>query len=175
MINSIKTLFGIISAFFIAANALAELKPMDESEMANHAGQAGLSIELKHLRINAHESGSIDDPTTVEDESDGRTTTGYHYDYVTEDHNGDNETHYFTNEVSLALDTEGAITLDITERGALVIGLPDRMNYVGDGHSMKGIYLNGTGNPADGGQLMLEKNTIGNFNTGGSITMWGSD
>ncbi len=152
----------------------AELMPIQETELAEVSGQAGLSIELHHLRINAHGSGSVDDPSTPEDESDGKRAQGYHYDYVTKAHSGGKETHYFVNEVSLALDTEGAITVDVDAEGALVIGLPTRMHYIGDGYSQKGIYLNETGRPADGGLLFQEKNVQGNFDTGGTITLWGS-
>ncbi|MCG8609966.1 MAG: hypothetical protein MI864_05470 [Pseudomonadales bacterium] len=151
----------------------AELVGLAENELSGVTGQAGISLEIHHLRVNAHASGSVDNPDTPEDESDGRRTKGFHYDYVTTDHNGENETHYFADEVSLAMDIEGAITLDVEEDGALVIGLPDRINYVGDGYSQKGIYLNHDGLASSGGKLMNETNIQGNFNTGGTITIWG--
>jgi hypothetical protein len=168
--------FIAFSGFLCISTAVqAELLPLEESELANQSGQAGLSIEVQHLRINARDSGSVDNPATAADESDGRRTKGFHLDYVTEEHNGGGKSHYFANEVSLALDTEGALTVDVSGEGALVIGLPTRMNFVGDGLSVKDIYLNSTGNAAGGGKLYNEQNIIGNFNTGGTITMWGSN
>ncbi|MCP5208306.1 MAG: hypothetical protein H7A01_13950 [Hahellaceae bacterium] len=165
----------VSSALCLCAPVRAELLPMKESELASQSGQAGLSIEVQHLRINAHESGSVDNPATAANEGDGRRTKGFHLDYVTKEHGGGGESHYFANEVSLALDTEGALTVDVGGDGALVIGLPTRMNFVGDGFSVKDIYLNNTGNVAGGGKLYNEQNIIGNFNTGGTITMWGSN
>lgn len=163
------------SILSVCSVAQADLLPMEESELANHSGQAGLSIEVKHLRINAHDSGSVDDPSTIENEGDGHRTKGFHLDYVTKEHDGGGESHYFANEVSLAVDTEGPLTVDISGEGALVIGLPTRMNFVGDGLSIKDIHLNSTGDMAGGGKLYNEQNIIGNFNTGGTITMWGTD
>lgn len=152
--------------------ASAELKQMAEDDMSDVSAQAGLSIEISQLRINAQKSGSVDDPNTAADESDGRRTRGYKYDWVTKDHNGANEVHMFTDEVSLAVDMEGAWTVDIEDNGALVIGLPDQMNFVGDGYSQKGIYINTDGQTSSGGQLWGEKNIQGNFTTGGTITLW---
>ena len=161
----------VIGSISLAANA--EMVGLEENELSKVSGQSGLSIEIPHLRINAHGSGSIDNPNTPTDESDGRRTKGYKLDYVTRDHGGGNEAHYFVEEVSLAVDITGAITLDIEGDGTLVIGLPERINYVGDGFSAKGIYLNNTGNTASGGHMLNEISIQGNYNTGGTISIWG--
>lgn len=163
---------------FMAANFIfvgttrAEMQRMDEGELSRVAGQSGISIEIPHLRINAHPSGSVDDSVTAADESDGRRSRGFKLDYTTTDHLGQDEAHLFVDEVSLALDITGAITIDIEQDGALVVGLPERMNYVGDGLSFKGVYLNSTGTPDMGGKLMNEINIQGNFSTGGTMRMW---
>lgn len=150
----------------------AEMVGLEEKELSNVSGQSGISIHIPHLRVNAHTSGSVDDPNTASDESDGRRTKGFKYEYVTRDHNGGNDAHYFIEEVSLAMDIEGAITLDIEGDGALVIGLPDSINFVGDGYSAKGIYLNHTGLTSSGGQLYNEISIQGNYNTGGTVSIW---
>lgn len=152
----------------------AELVDMEETELSEVSGQSGLSIEIPHLRVNAHDSGSIDNPNTTADESDGRRTKGFKVDYVTKQHDGTDETHYFVEEVSLAVDTKGAFTIDVEGDGKLVIGLPDSVNFVGDGYSAKGIYLNNDGLAASGGKMLNEVNIQGNFETGGTVTIWGN-
>jgi hypothetical protein len=156
----------------VAGTAQAELQRLGESEMSAVSGQGGLSIEIPHLRINAYGRGSVDNPITTADESDGRRTKGFKFDYVTTEHSGGGETHFFVDEVSLAMDIVGALTLDVEEDGALLIGLPEQINYVGDGLSLHGIYLNTTGTPDMGGKLLNEINVQGNFNTGGTVRMW---
>lgn len=152
--------------------AVAELQKLDEGEMASVSGQSGISIEIPHLRINAHGPDSVDNTTTPANESDGRRTQGFKYDYVTREHSGGGEAHFFVEEVSLAVDITGALTLDIEDDGALLIGLPDSVNYVGDGMSLHGIYLNSTGTPDPASKLLNEINVQGNFSTGGTIRMW---
>lgn len=156
----------------VTSVAHAELEKMGESEMASVSGQSGISLALSHLRVNAHQPGEVDNPDTPADESDGRQKNGFNLDYVTENHAGGGETHYFIDDVSLAMDITGAITLDIEEDGALAIGLPDSINYVGDGLMLRNIYLNETGLAADGGKMMNEISVQGNFNTGGTVRMW---
>lgn len=151
----------------------AELRPMQEGELSKISGQSGISIEVPHLRINAHGPASVDDPDTVTDESDGRRTEGFKLDYVTREHDGGGEAHYFANEVSLAMNITGALTVDVEEDGAMLVGLPERVNFVGDGLSLKDIYLNGSGVPEAGTKLLNEINVQGNFNTAGTIRMWG--
>ncbi|MFD2231473.1 DUF6160 family protein [Alkalimarinus sediminis] len=171
-----KQVLYVVSSLLISSTPLltyAEMVGLEETELSQVAGQSGLSIEIPHVRINAHNSGSVDNPNTSADESDGRRTKGYKSDYITREHNGGNETHYFVEEVSLAADIEGAITLDIGGDGTLVIGLPDSINFVGDGYSAKGIYLNNTGLTSGGGQMLDEISIQGNFNTGGTISIWG--
>jgi len=166
-------IFGSLVIAYMPLITEAEMVGLEEKELSEVSGQSGLSIEIPHLRINAHGSGSIDNPDTPIDESDGRRTTGYKRDYVTREHGGGGETHSFTEEVSLAVDITGALTLDIASDGALVIGLPDSMNYVGDGYSQKGIYINETGTIGGGGMMLNEISIQGNFDTGGTITIWG--
>ena len=167
---------SVIASLVVASMPLtshAEMVGLEENELSMVAGQSGLSIEIPHLRINAHASGSVDNPLTGNNEGDGRRTTGYRRDYVTREHSGGGEVHSFVEEVSLAVDMTGALTLDVESDGALVIGLPDSMNFVGDGYSQKGIYINETGT-IDGGGLMLNEISIqGNFDTGGTVTIWG--
>ena len=151
----------------------AEMVGLEENELSMVAGQSGLSIEIPHLRINAHDSGSVDNPDTAENEDDGRRTTGYRRDYVTREHGGGGEVHSFVEEVSLAVDITGAITLDIEGDGALIIGLPESINFVGDGYSQKGIYINETGTINGGGLMLNEISIQGNFDTGGTVTIWG--
>ncbi|MFE8071230.1 hypothetical protein QQM79_09230 [Marinobacteraceae bacterium S3BR75-40.1] len=175
MLRSTTVIFAA-AGLLLAALSLsvrAELRPMEESALGNVSGQAGLSIEIPHLRVNAYGPGSVDDPDTAKDESDGRRTQGFTFDYVTRGHDGSNETHYFADQVSLALDIFGAFKVDIEGDGKLVVGLPDRMNFVGDGFSAKDIHLNTTGTPAGGGKLLNETNIQGNFRTGGTVTFWG--
>ena len=172
-IKHAKYALGSLVIAYMPLIAQAEMVGLEEQEWSEVSGQSGLSIEIPHLRINAHGSGSIDNPDTPENEGDGHRTTGYKRDYVTREHGGGGESHSFTEEVSLAVDITGAITLDIESDGALIIGLPDSINYVGDGYSQKGIYINDTGT-IDGGGLMLNEISIqGNFDTGGTITIWG--
>lgn len=173
---NIKQTFYILGSLLICNTPLisyAEMVGLEEQELSMVSGQSGLSIEIPHIRVNAHNSGSVDNPNTPEDESDGRRTKGFKYDYVTRDHDGANETHYFVEEVSLAADIKGAITLDVEESGTLVIGMPDSINFVGDGYSAKGIYLNNTGQISGGGKMYNEISIQGNFNTGGTISIWG--
>lgn len=96
---------GLIALMALLAPALAqaELEKLDEGELSAVSGQRGISIEIPHLRINAHGSDSVDNPNTGADESDGRRTTGFRWDYVTREHNGAGEAHFFVDEVSLAL------------------------------------------------------------------------
>lgn len=157
----------------LAMLAQAELRPLPEGELSQVSGQSGISIEIPHLRVNAHGPGSVDDPETLADEGDGRRTQGFKLDYVTREHDGGGEAHYFANEVSLAMDVTGALTVDIEEDGAMRLGLPDQVNFVGDGLSLKDIYLNGSGVPEAGTKLLNEINVQGNFNTGGTVRMWG--
>lgn len=157
----------------LPVSAAAELQRLDEGEMASVSGQRGISIEIPQLRINAHTRDSVDDPNTPQNEGDGRRTTGFKFDYVTREHGGAGEAHFFVEEVSLAVDITGALTFDIEEDGALLIGLPERVNYVGDGYSLHGIYLNDTGIADPSSKLLNEINVQGNFNTGGTIRMWG--
>lgn len=163
---------GLTLAF--STSVLAELRPITEGELAKVSGQSGISIEIPHLRVNAHGPGSVDDPDTTADESDGRRTEGFKLDYVTREHGGGGEAHYFANEVSLAMDVTGALTVDIEEDGAMVLGIPERINFVGDGLSFKDIYLNGSGVPEAGTKLLNEINVQGNFNTAGTVRMWGN-
>ncbi|WP_148863885.1 DUF6160 family protein [Marinobacter fonticola] len=156
-----------------STSVFAELRPIAESELAKVSGQSGISIEIPHLRVNAHGPDSVDDPDTAADESDGRRTQGFKLAYVTREHGGGGEAHYFANEVSLAMDVTGAMTVDIEKDGAMVVGLPERINFVGDGLSFKDIYLNGSGVPETGTKLLNEINVQGNFNTAGTIRMWG--
>lgn len=152
--------------------ASAEMQKMDEGELSAVSGQSGISIEIPHLRVNAYGSDSVDNTGTPEDESDGRRNKGFKLDYVTREHGGGGEAHFFVEEVSLALDITGALTFDIEEDGALLIGLPERINYVGDGLSLHGIYLNGTGVADPRTKLLNEINVQGNFETGGTVRMW---
>ena len=172
-INTLSVIASLAIAFMPLLTQ-AEMVGLEESELSKVAGQSGLSIEIPHLRINAHGSGSIDNPDTPNNENDGRRTTGYKRDYVTREHGGGGETHSFTEEVSLAVDITGAITLDVESDGALVIGLPDSMNYIGDGYSQKGIYINETGTIEGGGLMLNEISIQGNFDTGGTVTIWGN-
>lgn len=172
---NIKHTLYVISCLFVGytpLSSVAEMVGLEEKELSMVAGQSGLSIEIPHLRVNAHGSGSVDDPNTPNDESDGRRSKGYKLDYVTRDHDGGGETHYFVEEVSLAVDMTGAITFDIGGDGTLVIGMPDSINFVGDGYSAKGIYLNNTGQVSDGGQMLNEISIQGNYDTGGTISIW---
>jgi len=173
---NIKHALCVLGSLVIAYMPLiaeAEMVGLEEKELSAVSGQSGLSIEIPHLRVNSHNSGSVDNPDTPENESDGRRDKGFKLDYVTRDHNGENEAHYFVEEVSLAVDITGALTFDIEGDGALVIGLPDSINYVGDGYSQKGIYINDTGTVGGGGMMLNEISIKGNFDTGGTITIWG--
>lgn len=173
---NIKQLLYVITGLLISYTPVishAEMIGLEESELSKVSGQSGLSIEIPHIRINAHQSGSVDNPNTPADESDGRRTKGFKRDYVTRDHDGANEAHYFVEEVSLAADIKGAITLDVEDSGTLVIGMPDSINFVGDGYSAKGIYLNNTGQVSGGGNMYNEISVQGNFSTGGTISVWG--
>lgn len=157
----------------LSASAQAELRPMPEGELAGVSGQSGIAIEIPHLRMNAHGPASVDNQDTLEDESDGRRTIGFKLDYVTRQHGGGGEAHFFANEVSLAMDVTGPLTINVEEDGAMLVGMPDRINFVGDGLSFKDIYLNGSGTPEAGTKLLNEINVQGNFNTGGTVRMWG--
>lgn len=150
----------------------AELRLMQEVELAKVSGQSGISIEIPHLRVNSHGPGSLDDPDTAAEESDGRRTKGYKLDYITRKHSGGGEAHYFANEVSLAMDVTGAFTVDIEEDGAVLFGMPERINFIGDGLSFKDIYLNGSGTIEAGTKLLNEINIQGNFDTAGTVRMW---
>ena len=154
-----------IVLYTIPLSTQAEMVGLAESELSTVSGKGGLSIEIPHIRVNAHASGS---------ENDGLRTKGYTKDYVTREHDGGGETHYFVAEKSLAVDITGAFTVDIEGDGKLVIGLPDRMNFVGDGYSAKGFYLNNDGSTSSGGKMLNEISIKGNFDTGGTITMWGN-
>jgi len=165
---------GSLIIAYMPLIAEAEMVGLEEKELSEVSGQSGLSVEIPHLRINAYDSGSVDNPNTPVDESDGRRDRGFKLDYVTREHSGGNESHYFVEEVSLAVDITGALTFDIEGDGALVIGLPDSINYVGDGYSQKGIYINDTGTIDGGGMMLNEISIQGNFDTGGTITIWGN-
>ncbi|MDG9671918.1 hypothetical protein ONV78_29565 [Hahella sp. CR1] len=154
--------------------AASELRDMEEGELSQVTAQSGLIIEIPRVRINAHD-GSLDDPGTPQDESDGRRTRGFRYNYITTEHDGGAQTYYFTDEISIAMDIEGPLKLDVDDGGHMVLQLPERVNFVGDGYSMKGIYLNNTGDPANGGKLLNEINIQGNFETGGQVFVWGYD
>ncbi len=165
---------GSLAVTALTTTVQAEMVDLAEGELATIAGQSGISIEIPHLRINAHESGSVDNPNTDADESDGRRTKGFKLDYVTKEHGGGGETHYFVEEMSLAVDITGALTVDVEGDGKMVIGLPEQINFVGDGYSAKGIYLNHDGNIASGGKMLNEISIQGNFNTGGTVSIWGN-
>lgn len=155
-----------------SSSVRAELRPLAADELSEVSGQGGISIEIPHLRVNAQGPGSVDDPNTNADESDGSRTNGFRLDYVTREHNGGGEAHFFANEVSLAIDVIGALTIDIESDGSALLGLPERVNFVGDGLSFKDIYLNSSGVPEAGTKLLNEINVQGNFNTAGTIRMW---
>lgn len=157
-------LVSLLLGAALPAWAQTDMQDLGEQEMADIAGQSGISIEIPHMRVNAHGPS---------DPRNGERTQGFKLDYITRGHDGGGKAHYFVNEVSLAADMEGAITLDIEEDGRLQIGLPDRIHFVGDGYSQKDIYLNATGNPGDGGKLYNEISIQGNFETGGRISFWG--
>lgn len=172
-----KPLFALLlptlaTSVMFASSAQAEMERLGETELSTVSGQSGISLDLAHLRVNAYAPGSVDNPDTPVDESDGRQKNGFKLDYVTKNHAGGGETHYFIDDVSLAMDLTGAITLDIEEDGALLIGLPDAVNFVGDGLALRNIHLNQTGLATDGGKMMNEINMQGNFDTGGTIRMW---